>query len=163
LPDPFLGTDQNFPEIYPVEVNCSASLGKLAAVESFLDCSCMYLITKLFMNTAIQVVKPSKMLDSTQAYQIRQQVNQMLESGSPFVLIDLENVMFMDSFGLGALVLVYKSLRSVGGKLFLCSVAPQVKMLFELTGTDQIFQVFSSQQEFHTALSCTPNSLVIPS
>lgn len=103
------------------------------------------------------------MLDSTQAYQIRQQVNQMLESGSPFVLIDLENVMFMDSFGLGALVLVYKSLRSVGGKLFLCSVAPQVKMLFELTGTDQIFQVFSSQQEFHTALSCTPNSLVIPS
>jgi anti-anti-sigma factor len=112
------------------------------------------------MNSAIQIVKPSRMLDTAQASQIRQEINQILESGAAVVLIDLENVLFIDSSGLGALVLAYKSLRSVGGKLFLCSAAPQVRMLFELTGTDQVFQVFANQQEFHAAIATTPDLLV---
>jgi anti-anti-sigma factor len=43
------------------------------------------------------------------------------------VLIDFQDVTFMDSSGLGALVLALKTVRAAGGKLFICSVNEQIK------------------------------------
>jgi anti-anti-sigma factor len=53
----------------------------------------------------------------------------------------------MDSSGLGALVLSLKTVRSAGAKLFLCSINDQIKMLFELTSMDRVFEIFSSREE----------------
>ena len=49
-----------------------------------------------------------------------------------------------------------KSVKSVGGRLFLCSVGDQARMLFELTGVDRVFEVFPDQAALHHALENTP-------
>ena len=54
----------------------------------------------------------------------------------------------MDSSGLGALVLILKNVRSAGATLFLCSINEQIKMLFELTSMDRVFEIFSNREEF---------------
>jgi anti-sigma B factor antagonist len=63
-------------------------------------------------------------------------------------LIDLKDIQFMDSSGLGTLVSAMKVVRGAGRKLFLCSVNGQIKMLFELTKMDKIFEKFADQDEF---------------
>ncbi len=53
-------------------------------------------------------------------------------TGTNWVVIDLDDVRFMDSSGLGAVVSVLKGLRG-RGELRLCGVSPQVEALFRLT------------------------------
>jgi anti-anti-sigma factor len=54
----------------------------------------------------------------------------------------------MDSSGLGALVLALKGVRAAGSKLFVCSINEQIKILFELTSMDRVFEIFENQEKF---------------
>ena len=52
------------------------------------------------------------------------------------VILDLKQVEFADSSGLGAIVLIFQKLQK---KLLLCSVGEQVKKLLKTTRLDSIF------------------------
>jgi anti-anti-sigma factor len=67
-------------------------------------------------------------------------------------VIDCENVSFIDSSGLGALVLVFKTLKEVHSRMVICSINEQVRILFELTGMDKVFEIFPSQVAFNQSL-----------
>lgn len=104
----------------------------------------------------VQVIELSGIINSASSQDLRQRLNEVVEKGAKIVLIDFENVTFMDSSGLGALVLAFKSLRAANSKLVLCSINEQVRILFELTSMDKVFEIFSSQDEFYqTVLSKT--------
>ena len=100
------------------------------------------------MRPVVKVVQPSGILDGTKAGQFRQEIGNLVESNVDIVLIDFQDVTFMDSSGLGALVLALKTVRAAGGKLFICSVNEQIKMLFELTSMDRVFEIFPTREEF---------------
>lgn len=100
------------------------------------------------MSPVVKVVQPSGILDGTKAGQFRQEIGNLVESNVDIVLIDFQDVTFMDSSGLGALVLALKTVRAAGGKLFICSVNEQIKMLFELTSMDRVFEIFPTREEF---------------
>ncbi|MCU0519005.1 MAG: STAS domain-containing protein [Oscillatoria sp. Prado101] len=100
------------------------------------------------MSPVVKVLQPSGLLDGTKATQVRQEIDGILTQGADIVLIDLKDVTFIDSSGLGALVSALKAVRSAGSKLFICSINAQVKMLFELTSMDRVFQIFPNQDEF---------------
>ncbi|WP_322742422.1 STAS domain-containing protein [Gloeocapsopsis crepidinum] len=100
------------------------------------------------MMNSVKFVQPSGMLDGIKGNQFRREVSDIVAAGADIVLIDLQNVSFIDSSGLGALVSAMKTVRSAGGKLFICSVNDQVKMLFELTKMDRVFEIFANQDEF---------------
>lgn len=104
------------------------------------------------MSPVLKVVQPLGILDGTQVNHLRQEVNDAVTASTDIVLIDLEGVTFMDSSGLGALVIALKTVRTAGGKLFLCSINDQVKMLFQLTSMDRVFEIFSSRAEFEQAI-----------
>lgn len=101
------------------------------------------------MTDHIKIVQPSGVLDATKSQEFRQEVIKLLESKPKIVLVDLKNISFMDSSGLGALVLAFKTLRASDTKLVLCSINEQIKILFELTGMDKVFEIFSNQDEFN--------------
>jgi len=99
------------------------------------------------MQSPIKVVKPFGILDGTQANEFRQEISLLLENNTKFILIDFREVTFMDSSGLGALVLCLKTVRTAGGKLFICSINDQIRMLLELTSMDRVFEIFSCREE----------------
>jgi anti-sigma B factor antagonist len=109
----------------------------------------------LTMQPNLEVIQPSGVLDLTQANQLRNRVDDLVQAGASKILIDLENVSFMDSSGLAALVIVLKTIRAAGGQLYVCSLNAQVKMLFELTNMTKIFEIFDTQDEVVQALSAT--------
>ena len=104
------------------------------------------------MDTTLQVLVPSGVLDSTQAAEVRTQVSEALATGARTLLIDLENITFIDSSGLGTLVSMLKKVRSQDCEMVVCSASPQVKMLFELTSMDQVFQVYEDRAAFEAAI-----------
>ena len=102
------------------------------------------------MSPLIKIFQPSGILDASESQEFRQEITEIIaDSGAKIVLVDFQNVTFMDSSGLGALVLAFKALRAADIKLVICSINEQVRILFELTGMDKVFEIFSSQEEFN--------------
>lgn len=100
------------------------------------------------INTTVQVLTPSGILDGTKAADIRSQVERALEGGTKTLLMDLKDTTFVDSSGLGTLVSVLKKVRANSCEMYVCSINPQVKMLFELTSMDRVFTIFEDRAAF---------------
>lgn len=100
------------------------------------------------MNPTVRVIAPEGILDGTKATEFRQEVERSIKEGASVILIDFSKVTFMDSSGLGALVLALKTVRGAGQKMFLCSINEQIKMLFELTSMDRVFEILEDKKEF---------------
>jgi anti-sigma B factor antagonist len=100
----------------------------------------------------VKVLRPEGILDHAKSTQFRQQINELINEGTNNILIDFNKVTFMDSSGLGALVLILKLIRGSGGKLFLMSLNDQVKMLFDLTNMNNIFEIIENKSELEERL-----------
>ncbi len=103
------------------------------------------------MDTTLQVLAPTGILDGTKSADIRGQVNSALAGGATTLLMDLKDVTFVDSSGLGTLVSVLKKVRSQDCEMYVCSINPQVKMLFELTSMDRVFEIFEDRAAFESS------------
>ena len=57
------------------------------------------------------------------------------------VIINLDNVHYMSSAGLRALVLGQKTAESKGGKLIIINAQPQVQEVFKVTGFDTLLDI----------------------
>lgn len=98
------------------------------------------------MSSAVQIIEPKGILDGTKASDFRDNIDRSIENGAQIILVDFTNVTFMDSSGLGTLVLSLKTVRKAGIKMLLCSINEQVRMLFELTSMDRVFEIFDNRE-----------------
>jgi anti-anti-sigma factor len=60
----------------------------------------------------------------------------------PQLIVDMENVEFIDSQGLRKLLAALKLMQSQSSNLILCSQQPSVNLVFEITRFDQVFAIF---------------------
>jgi anti-anti-sigma factor len=104
------------------------------------------------MNESVSVFEPEGIIDSAGGGQLRQDVSDRLESGVETILLDLTNISFMDSSGLGAMVATLQRVRSRGAKLYLCSLNDQIKIILELTKMDKIFDILPDRAAFEAAI-----------
>lgn len=100
------------------------------------------------MNSIVKVVQPSGILDSASTNQLRREISDIVENGANIVLVDFQDVTFINSSALGALVSTLKLVRSADAELFLCSLTEQVKMMFNLTKMNRVFKTFANRDEF---------------
>jgi anti-anti-sigma factor len=107
------------------------------------------------MSNEVKVIQPLGRLDVTTAADFRRQVNEIAASDNApqYLLVDLHEITFMDSSGLGALVSALKSIRNCDGEMVICSPNDQVQMLFELTSMTKIFKIYPTIEEFKATLS----------
>lgn len=63
------------------------------------------------------------------------------------VAVNFKDVTYVDSSGLATLVEILKNMRQYGGKLKLCSLAPKIKSLFEITKLDGLFEILPDEGE----------------
>jgi anti-anti-sigma factor len=101
-----------------------------------------------------EIVQPSGILDGVSAKDLRTQILELLETKKPkSILVDLQDVTFMDSAGLGALVSILKTVRFSGAEFCLCSLSEQVKIIFDLTKMEKVFKIFESRREFEETIN----------
>jgi len=68
------------------------------------------------------------------------------------VILDLSDVPYIDSAGLGLLVSAHVSRQKAGRRMVLSGINPRVRKLFEITRMGDLFLIFSSTQEAVAAL-----------
>jgi len=63
------------------------------------------------------------------------------------MVINLAEVSYMDSSGIGTLVEVLRKVKSYRGKLVLCGLSERVQSVFEITKLDQFFTIVKTEEE----------------
>jgi stage II sporulation protein AA (anti-sigma F factor antagonist) len=63
------------------------------------------------------------------------------------VLVNMENIEYLSSAGLGALVGLLKRSRKGEGRLKLCCLKPSILELFEVMRLTKIFELYETQDE----------------
>jgi anti-anti-sigma factor len=96
----------------------------------------------------VPVFSPSRILSSANSADLLNWVRDRVEGNQSRVMIDLKNVLFMDSAGLGALVAAYKIAQQANGELMLCSLNGQARMLLEMTGLESVFRIYESIEDY---------------
>lgn len=86
-------------------------------------------------------------LDAHNSDELKTEMQRLYGDGKKNILVDLKDVRFIDSSGLGALVSGFKNAISHQGILKLSSLQPQVKSMFELTRLHRVFEIFSTTVE----------------
>ncbi|WP_341718773.1 STAS domain-containing protein [Micromonospora sp. FIMYZ51] len=92
-------------------------------------------------------------LDMATSPQLREGLQRVADAGDRRVVVDLAGVGFMDSSGLGALVVMFKALREAGGRLCLAAVQPAVHSVLMVTSVDQVIDVYGSVQAAEADMS----------
>ena len=100
------------------------------------------------INSDITVVEPEgKIALAGGAEEIYDTVAGVLESGSRKILMNLENVSFMDSSGIGKLVHCLTSTTDRGGVLKLLKIPRKTYDVLEITQVLQLFEHFEEEEE----------------
>lgn len=78
---------------------------------------------------------------------IKDKIQSLLQQGHRKLLLDLGNVAYVDSAGLGQLVQVYATTSHLGGSLKLLRVTKRLKDLLVLTKLLTVFESYDSEEE----------------
>ena len=78
---------------------------------------------------------------------IKDKVQSLLQQGQRTLLLDLGNVSYVDSAGLGMLVQVFATASHLGGALKLLNVNKRLKDLLVLTKLLTVFESYDSETE----------------
>ncbi|HQR37835.1 MAG TPA: STAS domain-containing protein [Blastocatellia bacterium] len=79
--------------------------------------------------------------------QLRDAVRKLLEQGHKNLLIDLGQVDYVDSSGIGELVSCYTTTKNQGGQLKLLNLTKKIKDLLSITKLLTVFETFESESE----------------
>jgi anti-anti-sigma factor len=95
------------------------------------------------------VIKPSGILTKATSEPLLAEVQWCFDANVKTVLINLENVSFIDSYGLGILISIHTRLKLADRKLCLCSLNDQAKGLLDIADLDKTFEVYENQDDFY--------------
>jgi anti-sigma B factor antagonist len=93
------------------------------------------------------VLRLSGKLNMVSAPVVREAVAALVAAGSTRVVVDLADVDFLDSSGLGALISGLKSTRQAGGDLRIASPGEQVRLVLRLTNMERVLIPYESTEE----------------
>ena len=103
------------------------------------------------------VLQPQGRLDLQGGRILREQLAGLVPQPQNLWVIDLAQVDFLDSYGLVALVTGLKAALNSGTCLVLCNLQASVRIIFELTQLDSIFEIYESYEAFLTSLKPQSN------
>lgn len=87
-----------------------------------------------------------KRIDAVAAIQFKDKVRELTAKHDTAVVLDLSNVDFIDSSGLGAIVAAMKQLGT-NRPLHLAGLTPIVSKVFALTRMERVFKIFRDAED----------------
>lgn len=102
------------------------------------------------------VVEVAGDLDMSTAPRLRDGLLEVVASGARVVVVDLADVGFMDSSGLGALVVAFKAMRARDGWLGLAGVGLPVRKVLSITSVDRVIETFDTVRAAEEAAPAAP-------
>lgn len=76
---------------------------------------------------------------------LKEKIYTILDTGAKDLAVDLSQVTYIDSTGLGVFIGVLRNLKEKGGSMELLNPTPRVEKVLRITGLDRVFDVVSVQ------------------
>jgi anti-sigma B factor antagonist len=86
----------------------------------------------------VTVVELTGRLNMVSAESLRNTIETLVARGEARIVVDLTEVSFLDSSGLGALIAGVKATRRAGGDLRIAGPSEQVQLVLQLTNMERI-------------------------
>lgn len=100
------------------------------------------------------VIKLSSSLNAANASEFQQQVTTAVgQERRKTVVVDMEQVESLDSAGLMALMHGLRLAQALDQRFSLCAVSPSIRIIFELTQLDRVFEMFENMAAFEAAVA----------
>lgn len=93
------------------------------------------------LEKGIVLLSLSGRLDATTCSAVKATLQQLTRNEQPKIIVDLEQVPFIDSSGLASLVSGLRLAREKGGNITLSGIQPQTRIVFHLTMLDRVFSI----------------------
>lgn len=89
-----------------------------------------------------------KILDEPNIQAIGEQLFGLVDDqGKKKIVLNFGRVEYLSSAALGKLITLNKKVNQAGGRLALCSIAPTIYEVFEITGLKRVFNIYKEEQE----------------
>ncbi len=88
-----------------------------------------------------------KLVIGDEVEEFRKAISEAVKEGNKKIVIDLSNLSYMDSTGLGELVRAYTTVKKANGNLKLASLTEKVKDLMFMTKLLTIFENYDTVEE----------------
>lgn len=98
-------------------------------------------------NGDVEIAAISGRLDAARVPAIRQQITEMVAEGVTRVVLDLGGLEWIDSSGIGLLVIVYKGVKENGGRANVARLQRQPEEIFRLLRLESAFDVFETIEQ----------------
>lgn len=108
----------------------------------------------------LAVIQPYGSFNASSAVEFQRQLKTAVtQAEHTDVIVDMQLVESIDSAGLMALIHGLRLAKTLERRFSLCSVSPSLRMIFELTQLDRVFEIFESMTAFEDAIAaCMPLS-----
>jgi len=73
---------------------------------------------------------------------VTESLNAMIKKKPERIVIDLSHATYIDSAGVAALILAMQEVEAYGGQFFLSGVQETIRLIFQTSRLDRIFQIF---------------------
>jgi anti-sigma B factor antagonist len=93
------------------------------------------------------VIEVGGEIDVYTAPKLRERLVGLVEAGSYQLIVDMENVEFLDSTGLGVLVGGLKRVRAFEGWIDLVCTQSRILRIFRITGLNRVFSIYDTVGE----------------
>ena len=89
--------------------------------------------------------------------QVKERIKDLLADGQRRVLLNLAEVNYIDSAGLGTLISSYTTARREGGSLKLVNLTKRIQDLLAITKLITVFETFDNEAEALASFSSQPS------
>ena len=111
-------------------------------------------MNSLLSDREITIFQPKGYISATNEKEFLSELTTAIkERTNSVLLIDMKEIEFMDSAGLMSLIKGFSLARGLNRRFSICSVAPSVRILFELTQLENVFEIFESREDFEAKLA----------
>lgn len=109
-------------------------------------------------HAALVIVKGS--IDAKTVIQFQRRLNSVIEEGINRIIIDMEQVKYVNSTGLGYLINLADTVAGESGSVVFSNVQPKVKVVFDMLGLNAFFRMFNSRDQALKAIGGTGTGAV---
>ncbi len=92
-------------------------------------------------SSGLRLVRPTGELDVYTVARLQSFIDDLTRDGVNEICLDLSQLRFIDSRGLGLLVTLTKQVRDAGGSLIVAAPSASLSRLFAISGIDQVISV----------------------
>src|SRR5919202_5748837 len=100
------------------------------------------------MDAQMTIIQPSGHIHASNAVGFQRQLTTAVASQQHAVLVDMNQIESLDSAGLMALVSALSLAQTLKRRFSLCSVAPSIRIIFELTQLDRAFEIIENRDAY---------------